>query len=200
MRRTLLRVLRGLALLLVLLVCGWLLELGAIYVYGRLDQAERSGAIVVLGAAQYDGRPSPVLKARLDHAIALRRRGIADTLIMTGGTGAGDTVSEAVVGRRYAVKAGVPAGKVLVEPGGLTSLQSMVSVSEIMDRHGLGSAVLVSDPFHMLRLRLLAIRVGIRARSSPTRTSPISKNPAEERKHILRETLSLPFGLIERRP
>ncbi|HEX7243379.1 MAG TPA: YdcF family protein, partial [Longimicrobiaceae bacterium] len=164
------------------------------------DQAERSGAIVVLGAAQYDGRPSPVLKARLDHAIALRRRGIADTLIMTGGTGAGDTVSEAVVGRRYAVKAGVPAGKVLVEPGGLTSLQSMASVSEIMDRHGLGSAVLVSDPFHMLRLRLLAIRVGIRARSSPTRTSPISKNPAEERKHILRETLSLPFGLIERRP
>ncbi|HEX2093919.1 MAG TPA: YdcF family protein [Longimicrobiaceae bacterium] len=192
------RFLRGFAILVVLLVVGWAVELAAIYLYGQLDQAEPSGAIVVLGAAQYDGRPSPVLRARLEHAIALHRRGIADTLIMTGGTGAGDTVSEAMVGKRFAVRAGIPESVILVEEEGLTSLQSMQRVARIMQRHGLRSAVLVSDPFHMLRLRLLAIRVGIRARSSPTRSSPISRNPAEERRHILRESLSLPFGLVER--
>lgn len=193
------RLLRWTAVLVVAAGVAWLVLVASIHLYGRMDQARPAGAIVVLGAAQYDGRPSPVLRARLDHALALYRRGIADTLIMTGGTGAGDTVSEALVGKRYAVRAGVPEGVVLTEQGGMTSLESMHAVSALMERHGLGSAVLVSDPFHMLRLRLLALRVGVRAYSSPTRTSPISRNPAEERKHVLRESFGLPLSLVERR-
>ena len=192
------RFLRWTAYVVAFFFAGWLATLAAIYLFGRRDEARPSGAIVVLGAAQYDGKPSPVLKSRLDHALALYRRGIADTLIMTGGTGPGDTVSEAVVSRRYVVKHGVPEGVVLTERAGMTSLQSMRGVANLMEKHGLGSAVLVSDPFHMLRLRLLAFRVGIRARSSPTRTSPISRSPAQERRHVLRESFGLPLALVER--
>lgn len=194
------QILRGTFFGLLLVFAGWAAVLTAIILFGRVDEAEPAGAIVVLGAAQYDGKPSPVLRARLDHAVSLYRRGVADTLIMTGGTGPGDTVSEALVGKRYAAKAGIPESSILTEQEGLTSLQSMRGVAALMERHGLRSAVLVSDPFHMLRLRLLALRVGIRARSSPTRSSPISANPEEERRYVLRESFSLPFALVEQDP
>ncbi|HEX2188225.1 MAG TPA: YdcF family protein [Longimicrobiaceae bacterium] len=194
------RTLRVLGIAALAALTGWAAVLAAIVLFGRVDEARPSGAIVVLGAAQYDGRPSPVLKARLDHALELYRAGVADTLIMTGGTGPGDTVSEATVAKRYAARHGVPAGAVLVEERGMSSLESMRTVGALMRRHGIRSAVLVSDPFHMLRLRLLAYRVGIEARSSPTRTSPISGSPQEERVHVLRESLSLPFALVERDP
>ncbi|MDQ3388691.1 MAG: YdcF family protein [Gemmatimonadota bacterium] len=191
------RLLQGVSLALLALLVAWIVVIGAIFVYGRMDGARPAGAIVVLGAAQYNGRPSPVLEARLSHAIELYRRGVADTLIMTGGTAPGDTVSEAMVGKRYAARHGVPAGAILTEERGLTSLESMQAVAGLMEGHDLRSAVLVSDPFHMLRLRLLALRVGIRANTSPTRTSPISRNPAEERRFVLRESLSLPLSLVE---
>ena len=171
--------------------------MAAIHLYGRRDEAKAADVIVVLGAAQYDGRPSPVLKARLDHAVELYERGIAKTLIMTGGVGPGDTVSEAVVSRRYASRAGVPAEAILVEKTGLTTLQSMRAVGRMMEERGFDSAVLVSDPFHMLRLKLLARRVGFRGYTSPTRTSPISESRSAERKFLLRESFSLPFALIE---
>lgn len=192
------RLLRILGVTALAALTGWAAVLTAIMLFARLDEARPAGAIVVLGAAQYDGKPSPVLRARLDHAVELYRRGIAGTLIMTGGTGPGDTVSEAVVGKRYAVRQGVPASAVITEERGMTSLQSMRAVAGIMRREGIDSAVLVSDPFHMLRLRLLALRVGIEARSSPTRTSPISRSPDEERRFMLRESFSLPFALVER--
>ncbi len=192
------RLLRILGVTALAALTGWAAVLTAIMLFARLDEARPTGAIVVLGAAQYDGKPSPVLRARLDHAVELYRRGIAGTLIMTGGTGPGDTVSEAVVGKRYAVRQGVPASAVITEERGMTSLQSMRAVAGIMHREGIDSAVLVSDPFHMLRLRLLALRVGIEARSSPTRTSPISRSPDEERRFMLRESFSLPFALVER--
>lgn len=192
------RLLRVLGIASLAALAGWAAVLTAIVLFARLDEARPAGAIVVLGAAQYDGKPSPVLRARLDHAVELYRRGIAGTLIMTGGTGPGDTVSEAVVGKRYVVRQGVPAAAVITEERGMTSLQSMRAVAGIMHREGIDSAVLVSDPFHMLRLRLLALRVGIEARSSPTRTSPISRSPDEERRFMLRESFSLPFALVER--
>lgn len=194
------RLLRVLGIAALAALAGWGAVLTAIVLFARRDEARPAGAIVVLGAAQYDGKPSPVLRARLDHAVELYRRGVADTLIMTGGTGPGDTVSEAVVSKRYAAKRGIPAGVIFTEQAGMTSLQSMRAVGGIMERNGIRSAVLVSDPFHMLRLRLLAMRVGFRAHSSPTRSSPISRNPDEERRFMLRESFSLPFALIERDP
>ncbi|HEU0015916.1 MAG TPA: YdcF family protein [Longimicrobium sp.] len=190
------RLVRGTLKLLLFLGACWALLVAAIHLFGRRDEARPSDAIVVLGAAQYDGRPSPVLQARLDHAIALYRRGVAPRMIMTGGTAPGDTVSEAEVGRRYAIRAGVPAGAILTERSGMTTLESIRAVAELMHQRGDSSAVLVSDPFHMLRLKLLARRAGLRGYSSPTRTSPISRNRAEERRFLVRESFGLPLAVL----
>jgi uncharacterized SAM-binding protein YcdF (DUF218 family) len=185
LRRKLLRGVGGLSLIGFAI---WTALLAAIYVYGHHDGAVEADAIVVLGAAQYDGRPSPVLRARLDHAIDLYHRGVAPVIITTGGVGARDTVSEAVVGRRYAIRHGIPPEAILTERTGLRTISSMEAVAQLMRGRGMRSAVLVSDPFHSLRLRLLATRVGIRARTSPTRSSPISEDPAVEWRHIIRES------------
>ncbi len=192
------KILRVFVGLIVLVVGGWLFVFAAVYLYGRRDDAHRADAVVVLGAAQYDGRPSPVLRARLDHAIRLYHKGIAPRMITTGGVGPGDTVSEAVVGRRYAIRHGVPAGAILTERSGMGTTQSIAAVAQLMRDGDMESAVLVSDPFHMLRLRLLAARFGIDAHSSPTRTSPISGNSDEEWRFLVRESLGLPFALVER--
>jgi uncharacterized SAM-binding protein YcdF (DUF218 family) len=191
------RMLRGLVKLGLFLVGCWALSIASIHLWGRRNEARKSDAIVVLGAAQYDGRPSPVLKARLDHAVRLYERGVAPIIITTGGTAPGDTVSEAVVSRRYAIKQGVPAAAILTERGGMTTLESMRAVSRLMRGQNMQTAVLVSDPFHMLRLKLLAKRVGFTGYTSPTRTSPISRNQEEERKHLIRESFSLPFALLQ---
>lgn len=189
------RIFAGLLLLGALL---WGISLLAVYLFGLRNEAQRADVIVVLGAAQYQGKPSPVLRARLDHAIALYRDSIAPTLILTGGVGIGDTISEAEVGRRYAMRAGVPRSRIIVEVAGISSQQSVRTVARLMHSRGMSSAVLVSDPFHMLRLRILASRAGIRAFSSPTRTSPIREGSEAEWKHVLRESLILPFALLGR--
>lgn len=191
------RIIRGVVKLGLFIVACWALCISSIHLWGRRNEARKSDAIVVLGAAQYDGRPSPVLKARLDHAIRLYERGVAPVIITTGGQAPGDTVSEAVVSRRYAIKQGVPAAAILTERGGMTTLESMRAVSRLMRGRNLKTAVLVSDPFHMLRLKLLAMRVGFTGYTSPTRTSPISRNREEERKHLIRESFSLPFALLQ---
>lgn len=191
------RILGGLVKLGLFMIACWALSVASIHLWGRRNEARKSDAIVVLGAAQYDGRPSPVLKARLDHAVRLYERGVAPMLIMTGGTAPGDTVSEAVVSRRYAIRQGVPPAAILTERGGMTTLESMRAVSRLMRGQNMQTAVLVSDPFHMLRLKLLSRRVGFTGYTSPTRTSPISRNREEERKHLIRESFSLPFALLQ---
>lgn len=191
------RIVRGLLRLALFLIACWALSIASIHLWGRRNEARKSDAIVVLGAAHYDGRPSPVLKARLDHAVRLYERGVAPVIIMTGGQAPGDTVSEAVVSRRYAIRQGVPAGAILTERGGMTTLESMRAVARLMRGRNMNTAVLVSDPFHMLRLKLLARRVGFTGYTSPTRTSPISRNREEERKHLIRESFSLPFALLQ---
>lgn len=184
-----------------LLVAGliWGVNLLAVYLFGLRNEARPADAIVVLGAAQYQGKPSPVLKARLDHAIELYRDSIAPALILTGGVGVGDTLSEAEVGRRYAMKEGVPRARILIEQAGISTEQSMRTVARLMHSRGMHSAVMVSDPFHMLRLRILARRLGIQAYSSPTRTSPIREGSEAEWKFVLRESLILPFALLDLR-
>jgi uncharacterized SAM-binding protein YcdF (DUF218 family) len=183
--------------LMLLMLAVWTLLVAAIYLYGRRDHARAADAIVVLGAAHYAGRPSPVLRARVDHAVALYQRGLAPVIIMTGGTARGDTVSEAVAARRYAVRSGVPESAILVERAGRTTLESMGGVSRLMDARELESAILVSDPFHMLRLRFLAWRLGFTGYTSPTRTSPISRSRAQERRFLMRESFSLPLAVVE---
>ena len=179
-----------------ILAGSWMVGLGAVLVRGRVDQARPADAIVVLGAAQYDGRPSPVLRARLDHGIALYKRGLAPRLIVTGGRGIGDTTTEAAVGRRYAIRHGVPASAILVEDEGRTTDESMGGVATLMRDAGVRRAVLVSDPFHMLRLDILARRHGITAWTSPTRTSPIEANSAEAWQYVLAESMKVPAALV----
>lgn len=174
----------------------WCVAILSIFLFGRRNEARPADAIVVLGAAQYDGKPSPVLQARLDHAIQLYHAGLAEHLIMTGGVGVGDTVSEAEVSRRYAVRNGIDEEDILIERSGLSSGESMDAVVQIMEENNLSRSLLVSDPFHMLRLRLIAARLGLDARSSPTFESPIGMGSAEEWRHVLRESLILPSLLL----
>jgi uncharacterized SAM-binding protein YcdF (DUF218 family) len=154
----------------------YVLSFLAVVLASRQDERRPVDAIVVLGAAQYNGKPSPVLRARLDHALSLYREGLAGTMVVTGGIGEGDRVSEATVGRQYLVGNGVPDSAVVVRPDGRSTQASIRSVASWAGEHGVRRVLLVSDPFHMLRLHLEARRAGIEAYTSPTRTSPISAN------------------------
>jgi uncharacterized SAM-binding protein YcdF (DUF218 family) len=174
----------------------WLASVSAVLIWSGRDEARPAQAIVVLGAAQYAGKPSPVLRARLDHALDLWNRHLASLLILTGGTGAGDTTSEADVGRNYAKRHGVPDSAILVENAGRTTSESMRAVAGMLEVRGLQSALLVSDPFHMLRLRILARRYGFTPYTSPTQTSPISPNREERWKYIFSESLKAPLAFF----
>jgi len=180
----------------VMVFCLWLISGAAVLVWSSRDEARPAQAIVVLGAAQYAGKPSPVLRARLDHALDLWNRHLASLLILTGGMGSGDTTSEAAVGRNYARKRGVPDSAILVENRGRTTSESMQAVAGMLEVRGLQSALLVSDPFHMLRLRILARRFGFTPYTSPTRTSPIWPNREERWKYIFSESLKAPMAFF----
>lgn len=168
----------------------------AVLLTGRRDEARPADAIVVLGAAQYEGRPSPVLRARLDHALDLYRRGLAPVVIVTGGVGVGDTTSEARVSRNYLAKHGVPASAIMMEARGLTTSQSLHTVRTMVNELPGRSVLLVSDPFHMLRLSILASRLGMEPFTSPTRTSPIAKSRIEQLKYVLAESVKVPMVML----
>ena len=187
---------RILTVLVVAAFALWIVSAAAVLIWSSRDEARPAQAIVVLGAAQYAGKPSPVLRARLDHALDLWNRHLASLLILTGGTGSGDTTSEAAVGRNYARKHGVPDSAILVENEGRTTSESMRAVAGMLEVRGLQSALLVSDPFHMLRLRILARRFGFTPYTSPTRTSPISPNRDERWKYIFSESLKAPMAFF----
>src|SRR3977135_2148562 len=187
---------RVLTVIVVAMFVLWLISATAVLVWSSRDEARPAQAIVVLGAAQYAGKPSPVLRARLDHALELWNRHLASLLILTGGTGSGDTTSEAAVGRTYARKHGVPDSAILVETEGRTTSESMRAVAGMLEVRGLQTALLVSDPFHMLRLRILARRFGFTPYTSPTQTSPISPNREERWKYIFSESIKAPLAFF----
>ncbi len=166
-----------------------------VYWVSRQDQREPADAIVVLGAAQYNGRPSPVLKARLDHALELYREGLAPMVVVTGGIGPGDRMSEATVGHKY-LRAQLPDSAIIVRPDGRTTEESMRSVAEWMHAREVARVLLVSDPFHMARLRLEARYVDLQAFVSPTRTSPIMAGSRTEAGYLALEALKLPVTAL----
>jgi uncharacterized SAM-binding protein YcdF (DUF218 family) len=177
----------GLAgVLLVLAYTTW-----RIWDQGNQDNGRPADAIVVLGAAQYNGIPSPIYRARLDHAIDLFQDGLAPHLVMTGGKLPGDKTTEAEAGRTYAISKGVPSGAILVEDHGRTTLESLRTVGQILRDHDLRSAVFVSDRTHMLRVLRIAHDQGIEAFGSPTRTSPIDASASERLRATLHEVGAL---------
>jgi uncharacterized SAM-binding protein YcdF (DUF218 family) len=175
----------------------WAASVGLVFAAGALPSGRQADAIMVLGAAQYNGRPSPVLRARLDHALALHDAGRAPYLIFTGGIGTGDTLSEAEVSRRYAVRHGVPDSLILVERAGVTSAQSVGAAAALMRAHGLESALVVSDAYHMLRLELLVRRAGIRPYRAPAPDAPIDRAARDVRwRYVLRESVLFPATAV----
>ncbi|MHB9026025.1 MAG: YdcF family protein [Armatimonadota bacterium] len=161
-------------LVLTLLAVGCAVALMArIYLAGLRDDHSPADVIIVLGAAQYDGTPAPVYLGRLEHALALYHAGDARYLLFTGGSQPGDRFTEALAGRRYAQRHGVPPGVIFTENAGHTTLESLIAARQIMHEHGLRRAILVSDPFHAFRLRRMARDLGLQATVSPTAHSRI---------------------------
>ena len=162
----------------------------------RDDRHHVVDAIVVLGAAQYDGRPSPVFRARLDHAVELYLNGTAPVLVVTGGRAEGDRVSEAEVGRAYAVRSGVPDAAILSERTGHDTLSSLRNAAAVMRDHGLQRALFVSDRTHMLRVLRIATDLGVTAYSSPARNSPVDRDERARTEAIARELAALSVYLL----
>jgi uncharacterized SAM-binding protein YcdF (DUF218 family) len=158
------------------------------------DQARTVDAIVVFGAAQYDGRPSPVLQSRLDHAADLYRRDLARYVVVTGGRRPGDRTTEASASAAYLTRHGVPESALLREIAGQTSWQSLASAANFLRQRGQTRVLLVSDPFHNARIAAMADELGLDAYVSPTRTSPIGG--AEEVRYLAKETVAVGLGRV----
>ena len=176
-----------------LLVLLWGAVVAAVARAGAVDQAASAEAIAVLGAAQYNGRPSPVFRARLDHAATLFARGLAPVVLVTGGVGTGDTVSEAEVGRRYLVGLGLPAQAAVTLPAGADTYASVAEVGGWFRDRGSRRVVLVSDAFHLLRLRIIAARLGLAPLTSPAPASPIRSSPHRHATYLAAEGVKVPF-------
>jgi uncharacterized SAM-binding protein YcdF (DUF218 family) len=196
---------RFLSRLFAVTLTAWIVCLVAILAWSTRNSTEGADAIVVLGAAQYGGRPSPVLQARLDHALALWDAHRAPRIVFTGGRRDGDVISEAAAGRRFAVRRGVPPQAILMEAAGRTTLASMHGAAVLLSARNDSAGesmvarprvLLVSDPFHMLRLDVLARLHGLTPLPSPTRTSPISARKAIALEYMLRESFALPADVI----
>lgn len=178
---------------LVLLLVAWGVVVVAVAIHAARDQARPSDAIVVLGAAQYNGRPSPVFRARLDHAAALYQRGLAPVILVTGGIGTGDTLNEANVGRDYVARLGLPTDALVALEAGDDTYASLGQVKRWFGGRSSRRVLLVSDGFHMLRLRILARRQGLVPFTSPATGSPIHSNTRRNTGYILAEGAKVPF-------
>jgi uncharacterized SAM-binding protein YcdF (DUF218 family) len=165
-----------------------------VWMASRRDDARPSQAIIVLGAAQYNGTPSPVLAARLDHAIDLYRAHIAPVIVVTGGRQPGDQYTEAGASADYLHEHGVPDQAILREDTSRTSWESLEAAARFLKSRGMVRVVLVSDPYHSERISAIADDVGLDAVTSPTRTSPIKGFAALKR--MWGETLRVAAGRI----
>jgi len=160
----------------------------------RRDEAQPAQAIVVLGTAQYNGEPSPVLRARLDHAVELWRRRLAPVIVVTGGRQPGDRFTEATASANYLIDRGVPDAALLREVSGQSSWQSLAAVAAFLHDRRINEVLLVSDPFHSYRVNAIAGELGLDGHTSPTRTSPISG--FTEKRYLLRETAAVAVGRL----
>lgn len=163
---------------------------------GAIDEVRPVDAIVVLGAAQYNGVPSAVFAARLQHAVDLYHDGIAKILVVTGGKQPGDRVTEAATARAYAVAHGVPAKAILAENTGRNTLESIEAVGTILRARHLTSAVFVSDRTHMLRVLRMATDQGLVAWGSPAPNSPTDLDPGSRTRAIVHEVAGIAAYLV----
>lgn len=181
--KTFRRIVAAVVLLPLLVVLGTAWRVWAV---ARGDDRRVSDVIVVLGASQYDGRPSSVLEARLEHAEELFREGVAPRIITVGGGRAGDRFTEAAAGKTYLAEQGV--SQVVALGTGGNTLESIKAVDAEMTKRGWKTAVLVTDPWHSLRSRRMATDAGIDAVTSPTRSGPSVRTRGTQVRYVARET------------
>ena len=193
------RALGGIVVAVILMALGWAAVVVAVAVQAAHDQATGADAIAVLGAAQYNGRPSPVFRARLDHAATLYQRGLAPTVLVTGGVGVRDTLNEANVGRSYLVRLGIPDQAVIPLAGGHDTFSSIDQVRRWFDGRDSRRVLLVSDGFHMLRLQIIARRLGLTPYTSPAAGSPIHANVRRNTGYLFAEGFKVPFTWLFQR-
>lgn len=188
--RWLLRILATVLVLVLLIIAGTAFR---VWHAGRTDNRPHSDVIVVLGSAQYNGRPSAILAARLDHAAGLYKAGVAPRIITVGGKASGDRYTEAEAGQMYLSRYGIPTSSILPVQQGTDTLNSLTAVAEVMNSRSWRSAVLVTDPWHELRARQMLRDVGIKTASSPTHSGPSVRSRTTEFHYIARETAAYLF-------
>lgn len=162
-----------------------------IYAQGHSDERRPADAIVVLGAAQYDGQPGAVLRARLEHALALYEEGLARFVVVTGGKRPGDRTTEAATSRTWLIDRGVASERILFEDRGRTTLESLAAVETIFSERGFTTGLFVSDRSHMLRVLRMARDLGFEAWGSPTTTSPSDRDAVRWSRAALHEVAGL---------
>ncbi|MDQ2726418.1 MAG: YdcF family protein [Actinomycetota bacterium] len=171
-----------------------IITLGQVWQSSRLNQARSVQAIIVLGAAQYHGMPSPDLRSRLDHAYTLWSQHLATTVVVTGGREPGDPYTEAGTGADYLAGKGVPQTDILREVSGRDSWQSLAAAANFLKHRHIVRVLLVSDPFHDKRISLMADELGLSPYVSPTRTSPIKGSSVIS--YFVKETGEVAVGRI----
>lgn len=181
-----------------LLAGALVLYLGVTFVQvwqaSRSDDVHPAQAIIVLGAAQYDGTPSPVLRARLDHAIDLFERGVAPVVAVTGGRQPGDRATEASAAAGYLISRGIPESSLRLETAGLNSWQSLASAARFLQDEGIEEVVLVSSPYHAFRTERIAAEVGLEGHASPAPGTSVGGTA--ELVRMGRETVAVAAGRI----
>jgi uncharacterized SAM-binding protein YcdF (DUF218 family) len=187
-------VLLGITLVVLGLGAYYLFSLYQVWSTGRSDQTRPVDAIVVMGAAQYDGEPSPQLAARLDHVVELWPQGYAPLVVVTGGKRPEDRFTEAEASADYLIERGVPADAIVMEDQSTNTDESLAGVSALLEQRGLNEVLIVTDPYHALRSRLIAEDHGLQAWVSPTRTSVV--DGAESFGRHLKEAAGVAIGRI----
>jgi uncharacterized SAM-binding protein YcdF (DUF218 family) len=184
------RVVLGALVIALLLVGGTAVR---VWQLGRVDERQPVDMIVVLGAAQYDGRPSPVFRSRLQHALELYQEGVAPRIVTVGGAASGDAFTEAQAGEQWLIEQGVPGRALMPVDQGSDTYGSFQAVARVAEQRGWASAVLVSDPWHSLRSRTMASDVGLEATTSPTKSGPVVQTRETQFRYIVRETGALVY-------
>ncbi|GBL20883.1 hypothetical protein EMGBS4_09430 [Acidimicrobiaceae bacterium] len=188
------RVVQSLGAVVAIFSLYFLISLYQVWNTGRSADKQPVDAIVVLGAAQYDGRPSPQLQARLDHALELWNLDLSSYIVVTGGKQIGDRFTEAAASRKFFESKGVSSEIIFEENSGKTTYASLLGVKQIASQKDISRVLIVSDPFHQLRAKLIAQEVGLEASSSSTRSSVV--RGADAFWHNLREAVGVAVGRI----
>ncbi|TRZ77206.1 YdcF family protein [bacterium] len=167
----------------------WLNLVYRIYKQSTINETQQADAIVVLGASQWNGQPSPVLQSRLDHALALYKLNLSDHFILTGGIGENNVMSESLAGKNYLIQQGIIEENIFIEEKSRTTWQNLKEVVNILEQHNFNSVILVSDGFHMFRLQRMAEDLEIINYISPVEKEVIKQNKLTNFKYIIRESV-----------